>query len=380
MKVGIIGNYGHNNNGDEAILTGILHQLTEHLYVNKENIVIFSNNPDNTKERYQVRSMPLIHKKGSMLKSGATTIRASYHVMKELDLLIIGGGGLLMDMYKRDAPLYSTLGLTGKRAGCKVVVYGVGAGPITTALGKFFITRLTNAAQSVSVRDRDSQKLLQSIGVKTPVSVIGDPAFSVPAPNTHTRSATVKKVGVTAVPYFSQQYWPTPDLTKYQAYVDGMAAQLDQLIEGKGVEVTFFSTKYPEDVEVTKDILAKMNHQENTKLIEDNLHPTDIVALSAEQDLIIGTRLHSLILSVVAKTPVIGIGYHHKVEDFMKVIEMPSLGIPIKNVNPSSSSIVDVFNGVSENWESVQNAFDIVSDTLKAEALKGLKQLEIDKK
>ncbi|MFC0469973.1 polysaccharide pyruvyl transferase family protein [Halalkalibacter kiskunsagensis] len=380
MKVGIIGNYGNNNNGDEAILTGILHQLTEHLQVKKENIVIFSNNPDNTKERYHIRSMPLIHKKGSILKSGLTTIGVSYKVMKELDLLIIGGGGLLMDMYKRDAPLYSTLGLAGKRAGCKVVVYGVGAGPLTTALGKFFITRLTNAAQSVSVRDQDSKALLESLGVKTPVTVIGDPAFSVPAPKTHSRSQSIKKVGVTAVPYFSQQYWPKPDLTKYQAYVDGMATQLDQLIEEKGVEVTFFSTKYPEDVAVTKDILAKMNHQENAKLIEDNLHPTEIVALSAEQDLIIGTRLHSLILSVVAKTPVIGIGYHHKVEDFMKVIEMPSLGIPIKNVNPSSSSMVDVFQAISESWESVQNAFDIVSETLKAEALKGLKQLEIDKK
>ncbi|MDT8858817.1 polysaccharide pyruvyl transferase family protein [Alkalihalobacillus sp. MEB130] len=378
MKVGIIGNYGNNNNGDEAILTGILHQLTEHLHVKKEDIVVFSNNPENTIERYGITAKPLIHKKGSILKSGATTIQASYRVMKKLDLLIIGGGGLLMDMYKRDAPLYSTLGLTGKRAGCKVVVYGVGAGPLNTALGKFFIKRLTNAAASVSVRDTDSQKLLQSIGVKTPVAVIGDPAFSVPAEKTHKPSASIKKVGVTAVPYFSNQYWPTPDLAKYDAYVNGMASQLDQLIEKQNVEVTFFSTKFPEDVQVTKDILAKMKH--SASLMEDNLHPVDIVKLSAEQDLIIGTRLHSLILSVVAKTPVIGIGYHHKVEDFMKVIGMPTLGIPIQQVTPDSSAIVNVFHGVSENWESVQQAVEKVSEHLKKEALKGLKQLDLDKK
>jgi polysaccharide pyruvyl transferase CsaB len=380
MKVGIIGNYGNNNNGDEAILTGILNQLTEHLHVKKEDIVVFSNNPENTVERYGITAKPLIHKKGSILKSGTTTIRASYRVMKELDLLIIGGGGLLMDMYKRDAPLYSTLGITGKRAGCKVVVYGVGAGPLNTAVGKFFIKQLTNVAESVSVRDTDSQKLLQSIGVKTPVSVIGDPAFSVPAERTHTYSEAIKKVGVTAVPYFSNQYWPTPDLPKYNAYVEGMAAGLDQLIEEKGVEVTFFSTKFPEDVQVTKDIYAKMKHQEKAALLEDNLHPTEIVRISAEQDLIIGTRLHSLILSVVAQTPVIGIGYHHKVEDFMKVIGMPTSGIPINKVTPNSTAIVDVFHAISENWDSIQNAYVKVSDQLKQEALKGLKQLELDKK
>ena len=380
MKVGIIGNYGHNNNGDEAILTGILHQLTEHLHVEKENIVIFSNHPENTFERYGIRAEPLIHKKGSILKSGLSTIKASYNVMKELDLLIIGGGGLLMDMYKRDAPLYSTLGLTGKRAGCRVVVYGVGAGPINTSVGKFFIKQLTRVAESVSVRDGDSQKLLNKIGVSKPVSIIGDPAFSVPASQLHMFSTQIRKIGVTAVPYYSQQYWPTPDLAKYNDYVEGMAAQLDRLITEQNVEVTFFSTKFPEDVQVTKDIVREMVNKDNIKLLEENLHPTEIVRISAEQDLIIGTRLHSLILSVVAQTPVIGIGYHHKVEDFMKVIDMPTLGIPINQVKVDSSSIIDAFLGLSENWESVQGAFEEVSKRLKNDALKGLNQLEVDKK
>ena len=31
MKIGIVGNYGHDNNGDEAILQGILLQLTDTL-------------------------------------------------------------------------------------------------------------------------------------------------------------------------------------------------------------------------------------------------------------------------------------------------------------------------------------------------------------
>ncbi|GAE27463.1 CsaB protein [Halalkalibacter wakoensis JCM 9140] len=375
MKVGIIGNYGHNNNGDEAILTGILHQLTVEVGIKKEDIVIFSNNPDNTKARYDIQSVPLLYKEGNVLASGLKTVKESHQVMKKLDLLIIGGGGLLMDMYKRDAPLYSVLGMTGRRAGCKVIIYGVGAGPITTRAGRFFIRRLTQAARSISVRDQDSKKLLQSIGVQKNIEVIGDPAFSVPALKKHEPSKKIKKVGVTAVPYFSTQYWPEPDVAKYEAYVDGMAASLDRLIVEKEVEVTFFSTKYPEDVQVTKDIQAKMTEKDRVTLIDDNLHPTDIVSISAEQDLIIGTRLHSLILSVVAQTPIIGIGYHHKVHDFMDVLNRSELGVKIDHVRKETTAVFDVFETIEQKWETVQDDFVTVSKRLKEEAKLGLKQI-----
>ncbi|MDV2684326.1 polysaccharide pyruvyl transferase family protein [Alkalihalophilus lindianensis] len=378
MRVGIIGNYGHNNNGDEAILTGILHQLTEHVGVRQEDIVIFSNQPSNTTERYQMTSVPLLYKEGSILKSGIKTVKESYKVMKGLDLLIVGGGGLLMDMYKRDAPLYSVLGMTGKRAGCQVVVYGVGAGPIKTSTGRFFIKKLVNLAESVSVRDGDSKALLEKIGANKEVHVIGDPAFSVPAEQTHKPTQVIKKVGVTAVPYFSQQYWPTPDVDKYHTYVKGMAAQLDRLITEKNVEITFYSTKFPEDVQVTKDILAEMKNEGSTTIIEDNLHPKDIVRISAEQDLIIGTRLHSLILSVVAETPVIGVGYHHKVLDFMQLMEMDMYGVPIENVTTETTTIVDAFKDMEQNWTNVQKRFVSVSTQLKAEAFKGTEQFKLN--
>jgi polysaccharide pyruvyl transferase WcaK-like protein len=346
--------------------------------VETKDITIFSNQPSNTKERYNIHSVPLLYKEGSTLKSGLKTVKESYKVMKELDLLIIGGGGLLMDMYKRDAPLYSVLGMTGKRAGCKVVVYGVGAGPINTKPGKFFIKQLVNLASSVSVRDQDSQKLLEGLGVNKKVGIIGDPAFSVPAVVTHQPTKKITKVGVTAVPYFSQQYWPAPDLNKYDAYVAGMAAQLDQLASEKGVEITFYSTKYPEDVQVTKDIFSKMEHKDAAVLIEDNLHPKDIVKISAEQDLIIGTRLHSLILSVVAETPVIGIGYHHKVLDFMQLMDMNDLGVPIQSVTPETRTINEVFDKVEQDWTTIQEQFVSVSQQLKAEARRGTDQLTVN--
>lgn len=45
MRIGIVGNYGNNNNGDEAILAGIIEQVTDQYEIEARDIVVFSNNP-----------------------------------------------------------------------------------------------------------------------------------------------------------------------------------------------------------------------------------------------------------------------------------------------------------------------------------------------
>ncbi|WP_026702135.1 polysaccharide pyruvyl transferase family protein [Salibacterium aidingense] len=372
MRVGIIGNYGHNNNGDEAILAGLIHQLTASGFVEKENIIVFSNDPSNTKARHGVASHPLLYKEGNTAKSALKTVRESRKVMKQLDLVIVGGGGLLMDMYKRDAPLYSVLGLTAKASGCRVAVHGVGAGPITTKMGRFFIKRLIQAASSVAVRDEKSRRLLREIGISKDIHVIYDPAFSVPAGVAHQPSGRIRKVGVTAVPYFSSQYWPQADPAKYEAYLNGMAGSLDDLIERKELTITFFSTKYPEDVEVTKDIAARMNHQQHIENLDENLGPEQIVETAAAQDLVIGTRLHSLILSVNAETPILGITYHKKVRDFMEEINKPEYAVAVDDL----SQLVPAFEKAESEWEELQVEISTRSNDLKENAAEGMNLLQ----
>jgi polysaccharide pyruvyl transferase CsaB len=377
MKIGIIGNYGHDNNGDEAILTGILKQLTEQLSIHKNDIVIFSNNPKNTMERYGIKSVPLLSKRGNLFSTIVETLRKSFSVMKELDLLIIGGGGLLMDMYKRDAPLYAALGILGHYAGCKVVIYGVGAGPIRTKTGAFFIKQLLKKADRISVRDADSKTLLESLGIKKEVHIIGDPALFLANSDRKKTSSSIQKVAVTAVPYYSRQYWPTADDRKYSDYISGMAQNLDRLIQDKGVTVTFFSTKYPQDVQVTKDIAALMKYKNHTTIIDRNVYPDEIISICESHDLVIGTRLHSLILSIVAKTPIIGIGYHQKVRHFLSRIGQVNHYIEIEQLSKDASMITALVQQMEHHWFEAQKEIEHISCQMKQEAAKGIELLSI---
>ncbi|WP_456273203.1 polysaccharide pyruvyl transferase family protein [Bacillus sp. AK031] len=366
MNIGIVGNYGHDNNGDEAILEGILLQLREEYGLKKEETVIFSNNPENTEARYDIKSVYLIKKRGSFLKSVLATIRQHIQVVRSLDVLIMGGGGVLMDMFKRDAPLYSTLVFIARMFNCKIVIYGVGAGPINTALGKTLISGMAKASSVIAVRDADSKALLNSIGIKKQIEVIPDPALALGGKNTREKTDQITKVGVTAVPYYSAAYWPVSDEQVYASYTNNLARCLDEIVGDHGAEITFFSTKYPQDVQVTKDILGKMMKQSSAVVIEDNLHPQQLLEISKNLDVVIGTRLHSVILAVAAGTPVIGIGYHHKVEAFMKRIDRTDMFVSLSELEDAGclSSKVSLLAG---EWESVQESAEMLSSKLKGE-------------
>ncbi|MER2108678.1 MAG: polysaccharide pyruvyl transferase family protein [Solibacillus sp.] len=370
MKIGIVGNYGNDNNGDEAILLSIIRQLEKVFSIPTKNITVFSNNPQQTAARYDVQSFPLYHKNGNAAKTFFKTYKENSKVIKGLDFVVIGGGGILMDLYKREAPLYGLYAIASKNNNVPYVVYGCGAGPLNTGLGKWFIRYMAKHAENISVRDPQSQKLLKDIGVTRDVHVIGDPAFSLET-NRTAYSATPKKVGVTAVPYFNGSYWPSNDDTIYNNYIDGMAKNLDRLVAEHHVDITFFATKYPQDADVTKDIKARMKNGAGAVIIDENLPPQRILDVTQDVDVLVGTRLHSLILATDAKTPVIGVSYHVKVNDFLQMAGLGDYSLPIGTLHESDDQFSKLFNNMAADWPAAQQLAQTTNDAFKVKSSLG---------
>ncbi len=375
MKIGIVGNYGNDNNGDEAILLSIIEQLLQTFPIKSKDITVFSNNPPQTSERYDVQSYPLYYKNGNAAKTFIKTYQLNKKYVAGFDLLVIGGGGILMDLYKREAPLYGSYAMMAKNSGTSYVVYGCGAGPLNTSLGKWFIRYMCKHADSVSVRDPQSKELLQSIGVKKPVAIIGDPAFTLQREG-KVHADTPKKIGVTAVPYYNANYWPEGNEAKYDAYISGMAKNLDSLSAEQEVEITFFATKYPQDADVTKDILKKMNSKENVSIIDRNLPPQDILNITMEQDVVIGTRLHSLILATDTQTPIIAVSYHKKVNDFMQLAKLGEFSFSMDSIEEDSTLFAQAFSKMKNNWSGTVENTKKVSAHLHKEAMGGTVQFQ----
>lgn len=373
MKIGIVGNYGNDNNGDEAILYSLIQQVKEQFSVQNEDITVFSNNTQQTSERYGVKSYPLYYKRGNLYKTFFYTYKSNKRYMDGFDLLIIGGGGILMDFYRREAHLYGTYALMAKHSGVPYVLYGCGVGPLDTMTGKVMIRYMCKYAVNVSVRDRESKELLRTIGVTRDVEVIGDPAFTMfQERNDHPEKP--QRIGISAVPVYNANYWPSGDVEKYDRYVKSMAENLDTLINTHNVDITFFATKYPQDVTVTKDIRNKMTRADKVDIIDRNLVPEDLLQVTSDMDVVIGTRLHSLILATNAQTPIIALSYHKKVTDFMRSIDSSDLCIEIKDLQKNKQLVANAYSELIADWSATVARTKRISTNTHAEAMRG-KQL-----
>lgn len=374
MKIGIVGNYGNNNNGDEAILAGIIEQLQVHYKIPVGDIVVFSNNPPQTANLYGVASAPLYYKRSSATLTFIETIKKNSPLIRELDMLIVGGGGILMDFYNREAQLFGSYGIMARWGKVPYIVYGCGAGPISSAMGKLFIRYLVGRSNSVSVRDPKSKQLLQKIGVRKDIQVVGDPAFALPSKSQEKTTERIKNIGVTVVPYYSLAYWPEANDIKYENYVNGMAENLDLIMSEKDVNITLFSTKFPHDVDVTIDVHNRMVHKDRVTVNKNNLSPEEIIDISAAQDLIIGTRLHSLYLAVNANTPVMAISYHHKVADFMEMVGMAERTVGMDDLIKKKDSLLTIVEAMDQQWPEKVEEADQLHRRMKEMARLGMQQ------
>lgn len=374
MRIGIVGNYGNNNNGDEAILAGIIEQVIAHYNISTSDIVVFSNNPPQTSNRFGVESAPLYYKRSSAIMTAIETITKNSSIVRGLDMLVIGGGGILMDFYNREAQLFGSYGYMAKRGKVPYIVYGCGAGPITSTMGKFFIRHLVNGSESASVRDPKSRDLLKKIGVRKDVQIVGDPSFALPSYVKEKSGDRIRNIGVTVVPYYNLAYWPEANDIKYDNYVQGMADNLDALLEVKDVNINLFSTKFPHDVDVTVDVYNRMKNKERVTVNKENLSPNEIIKISAEQDMLIGTRLHSVYLAVNAKTPVMAISYHHKVADFMDMVDMGDRTIQIEDLTNQKDSILKIVKKMDEEWPDKLTEAKTLAEKMRDLARLGVKQ------
>jgi polysaccharide pyruvyl transferase CsaB len=380
MAIGIVGNYGNGNEGDEAILEGVINQVLAAYAIERKDIIVFSNQPALISKKHGVQSVELFQKRKSDPMKFIATVKHNKPIIRDLDLLIMGGGGILMDLYRNNPIVYGMYAYMARTTKTPYVIYGVGAGPIATTLGRKLLRYIGNGAKVVTVRDPKSKDLLQSIGVKQAIHVIADPAFFIQPPEKPVDKQATLSIGVTAVPYYNKIYWPTHDEEKYHNYIHGMAKNLDAIVENfPSSIINFFSTKHPYDTEATKDIRNAMQHKDRTKIVEEDFKENEngmmhreILEFINQQDLIIGTRLHSIILALVAKKPIIAVSYHHKVKDFLDSIGCGELVVPIETIHLNSHDCLSILQKMDQDWDETKSQFDKVLDSIRLDSPKGM--------
>ncbi|WP_437985770.1 polysaccharide pyruvyl transferase family protein [Sorangium sp. So ce117] len=314
FRVGISGSYGGMNLGDEAILDGIVTQLRASI---PAEITVFSLCPEDTKMRHQVERVVPVRD---------LTRMESTAEIERLDLFVLGGGGIL---YDRDAPVYLREALIAEERGVPVVIYAVSAGPLSDPSAKQAVRAALNAADIVTVRDKQGRRLLEEVGVNREIRLTADPALLL-----REEALPIEAIRAEGVEFerhlvgFSvREPGPAaPDIDPDE-YYGLLANAADFVVERLDADVVFVSMERT-DVQHSHAVVAHMKNAERAEVLRRRYTPQQILSLVGHLEFVVGMRLHFLIFSALRETPFVALPYASKVAGFIEDLEMetPPLG------------------------------------------------------
>jgi polysaccharide pyruvyl transferase CsaB len=330
-KVLIAGYYGAGNLGDEAILESMLGDLR----TLRADLAFFvtSWDPAETSRQYGVKA---IHWKD---------INALLDAGQQADLVILGGGGLFQDYWGlepdtylrrgyHDITSFGSLPLLAKLLGVPCMIYAVGLGPLQSDLARQHTRLAFERCQVATLRDEKSLALLQQTGFRVRkgaaprIEILPDPVFALtssPADEMevahYLRQRQVdpeaELVGV------ALRYWDRPgppgDWLPYIA--EGLNRFLATNPRAQVILVPFQLTNanpYTDDGGTHKKLYQFMAESWRVHLIEEPVSPRFAQALIKRCSVVLGMRLHALILGINAGTPIVALPYDPKVSSLMK--------------------------------------------------------------
>ena len=332
-RVGITGSYGGLNLGDEAILQSIISQLRKDLP--RLEITVFSRDAEDTKRRHGVERAVQVRN-----LSRAEVLPE----VERLDLLILGGGGIL---YDADARTYLREVQIAHEKRVPVFVYAIGAGPLTHAAAQLAVREGLKEADTVTVREKSAHRALEEAGLHRDVIVTADPALLMkpePLPRGVLKleglegrrrliGMSVRELGVAA-----------PDLDE-KVYHALLANAADFMVDRYDANVVFVPMERSVlDTQHSHAVIARMLRAQRATVLKGEYSSAEILAMMGRFQFAVGMRLHFLIFAALRATPFVALPYSGKVSGFLEDLKLPAP--PLNLVNPGR-----LIAHLDESWD-----------------------------
>jgi polysaccharide pyruvyl transferase CsaB len=336
--IGLLGSYGGLNVGDEAILTSML--ATLRAAVPFSEVVVLSRDAPHTRDAHSV---------DRVIDARRGRCDAVSEEIARLDVLVLGGGGLL---YDGEATEYLRHVRTAHRSGVPTVAYAIGVGPLTTPEDRGAVREVVSAMTRVTVRDEDSKRVLQEVGVERPIEVVADPALLLtaePFPADALVRDGVDTSGRLIAMSVREPGRAAPDLA-VDAYHSTLAAVADFAVHRFDGQVVFIPMERG-DVRESHAVLARMVAPDQARVLHGAYGPLEVLGLMHHMDLAVGMRLHFLIFAALSDVPFVPLPYAGKVADFARAVGVPMPG------NLDRDAVGPLLSAVDRLWdERLKNA------------------------
>ncbi len=323
QQVTVSGYFGFGNLGDEALLRGLIRGLK------RENpavdIWVLSADPKGTARSHRVSATPRFSPLGIISR------------LHRSRLFISGGGTLLQDETSlRSLVYYSSLIYAARVMRTPVMIYANGIGPLHSGIGRSLAVGALRTASRITLRDRASAGTLRALLGNNDAGpdweVTADPAFAL-------RPADRPDVEMVLDRAFSCRWDDHPIAVISMRPWRGdselparLAARAADLLSEQGFISLLMAMQESRDLPLAK-LAAKMTRRETAVLCATGMQPELVMGIMERSDLVLGMRLHALILAAAAGSIPVGLSYDPKIDGFLSDIGAPCLG-RMENMTP----------------------------------------------
>lgn len=316
-RFAISGYYGFGNLGDEALLAVMVERLRARWP--ECGIDVFSADPAATARTYGVDATP---------RMDLGRVRAA---IQRADIVLSGGGGLLQNATSLRSLLYYCGVIGGAlAAGKPTMVFAQSVGPLDF-WGRAVVRKFCRGLTAATVRDERSRALLGSLLPGLRVERTADPVFLF-EPGAEPLDLAAEGLGDEGAPLVvvSVRKWNGAEAT-----AQTIARAVDRLDGQHGARVAFLPLGGPPDAEVATTIIRRCA---STPVLLPDYQLPQAAQVIGRAALVIGMRLHALIIAARLGVPFLALPYDPKVTALLEDLRYPArpLFVPGEPAPPAS--------------------------------------------
>jgi polysaccharide pyruvyl transferase WcaK-like protein len=205
---------------------------------------------------------------------------------------------------------------------------------------------------------------LEDIGVQNRIVITGDPAVLLTQNKRRVRLLRHPPTVVVCMRHWYRDGYFVPDFSANQNMETSVAASLDYLVSKWGAQIHFLPfrvTQPDDDRQAAVAIVERMHRQETVTFHQHPATHKEAIDVLSTADLVVGMRLHSLILATALGIPCIALSYSPKVRRYMDQVQQGTFCWEIEDVE--RNVLCEAMDYIFQNYGQVSTDLVAVADS-----------------
>jgi polysaccharide pyruvyl transferase CsaB len=349
-SIGILGSYGGLNIGDEAILTAMLASLRQARP--GDELVVFSRDAAHTRQH---------HDADQVISAREACREELAPEIEHLDLLLLGGGGIL---YDTEARVYLRTVHLAQERGVSTFAFAIGVGPLDDPEDRKLVCETLGSMDGVTVRDEQSQRALEDVGVKRLIEVTADPALLLTSEPFDEQ--LLRREGIDSPAAYVGMSVREPgraasslDQDSYHALLANVA---DFIVHRFDAEVVFVPMERS-DIRHAHAVIGQMVAADCGHVLKGHYGPRQLLGLMDHLHLVVGMRLHILVFAALAGVPFLPLPYAGKIWSFAEAVGMSApVAVEQESIGPLLAELDRLWDSRQERRSQLRAAIPALQE------------------